>query len=161
VTAWRSNLPSGKAALRRADRAGVQAAITIPFNQVRERLSGSKGYTSGDFSQGVDGSASLLAKTDPEQIVGGHIARFGMQAMKAGLPPYPLFWEIGHRNVFMTPPGDRGDKNKWTFVRVPIFVPAMHENAERMADAYRATFARVLSGAAPPPTDPDPTREVA
>jgi hypothetical protein len=74
-----------------------------------------RGYTSGKFTTG--NVANSVARGEPE--ASGDGAEIGIGSTQVD-PPYPLYWEVGHQNLFT-------GKHE----RVEVWVPTMVEHRER------------------------------
>jgi hypothetical protein len=127
---WRSNLGAFLGATDRGIKAGLIAAAETYMAPVKERLL--KGYTSGDFTTG--NIAGSVARGEP--VVTGDGAEIAVGSTQTD-PPYALYWELGHYNVFM-----KGNSVMGGLVRIPVWEPIMVEMRERLvkvaADEIRA-----------------------
>lgn len=121
---WRSNLGVFEAATERAILAGLIAAAETYMGPVRERLQ--EGYTSGEFTTG--NAANSVARSTPEKTADGFEIQVGSTQVE---PPYPLYWELGHQNVFT-------GKHERVEVWVPLMVEMRDELAGVMAAEVRA-----------------------
>lgn len=125
---WRSNLGAFEGATERAIRAGLIAAAELYVGDVRPELQ--KGYTSGAFTTG--NAANSVQRGDVERESGGYSIPVGSTQVN---PPYPLYWEVGHHNLFT------GKQE-----RVEIWVPTMVSNREKYVNAV-AEEVRAVDGA--------------
>ena len=128
---FKSNLGVFLGATERAQKSGLIAAAESYMARVKERLL--KGYTSGDFVTG--NAAGSVDKSNPEVVADGVQISVGSRQMD---PPYPLYWELGHWNIFVAKKGNFFGG----YVRIPIWVPTMVEMREELvqivADEIRA-----------------------
>jgi len=125
---WRSNLGDFLAATDRALKSGLIAAAETFLADVKPQLQ--EGYTSGDFVTG--NAANSAARGDPE--VTGDGAQIAVGSTQVD-PPYPLYWELGHHNLFTG-----------RFERKEIWVPTMVANREKYAGVVAAEI-RAIDGA--------------
>ncbi len=121
---WRSNLGAFLGATDRAIKSGLIAVAESYLGDVKPPLL--TGYTSGNFVTG--NAANSAARGEPEMTADGAEIAVGSTQVD---PPYPLYWEVGHHNVFTG-----------KFERKEIWVPTMVDNRERyvaiLADEIRA-----------------------
>lgn len=110
---WRSSLGAFLGATERAIQAGLIAAAEAAVTDQKDLLT--HGYTSGDFVTGVNVNA--VARGEPEQTADGWQIAYGSRQTD---PPYPLYWELGHVNLFMR-----------RYVRVESWVPNMISNRHK------------------------------
>lgn len=96
-------------------KAGVIAAAETYMAPVRERLQ--RGYTSGAFATG--NIANSVARGDPQVSADGVEIPVGSTQLD---PPYALYWELGHINVFM-----KGNSVMGGLVRIPVWEPIMQQ----------------------------------
>ena len=129
---FRSNLGVFLSALDRAQRAGLVAAAETYMADVKPQLL--DGYTSGAYATG--NAANSVARTEPERTGDGWEIAVGSTQVN---PPYPLYWELGHINIFVL---RGGGSVMGGYVRIPIWEPTMVENLPKyqrvMADEVRA-----------------------
>lgn len=107
---------------------GLVAAATVIQNAVKRGLRG--GYTSGDFVTGTN--VNHVLRSEPE-------FRGGIGEIRVGTdlnPCYPLFWEIGHYNIFTR-----------KFERKEVWGPAYHDSRDDAIAAFQRVFARGLAAA--------------
>ena len=114
-------------ATERAQKAGLIAAAETYMAPVRERLQ--RGYTSGAFTTG--NAANSVARGEPE--VSGDGAEIAVGSTQVD-PPYPLYWELGHQNLFT-------GKTE----RVEVWVPTMVQNRDKYVAACAAEIRAVDS----------------
>jgi hypothetical protein len=115
------------AALERGQAKALFAAATVIKNAVKRGLRG--GYTSGDFTTGHN--LRSISISPPEFDGRGTTIRVGTPLL------YPLYWEIGHHNIFTR-----------KFERVPIWEPAYLDNRAEAFEAYSRVLKAQLSGTA-------------
>lgn len=108
-----SNLGTFLGATERALFSGLIGAAEAYLADVKPQLI--HGYTSGDFVTG--NAANSAARGEPEMVGGNASIAVGSTQVD---PPYPLYWEVGHHNLFTR-----------TFERVEIWVPTMVANREK------------------------------
>jgi hypothetical protein len=125
---WRSNLGAFEGATERAIRAGLIAAAEQYVGDVRPALQ--RGYTSGAFTTG--NAANSVARGDVERDGDGYSIPVGSTQVN---PPYPLYWEVGHQNLFT-------GKTE----RVEVWVPTMVQNRDRYVAAVTEEI-RAVDGA--------------
>jgi hypothetical protein len=125
---WRSNLGAFEAASDRAIKAGLIAAAETYEAAVKERLQ--VGYTSGAFTTGNAAIAWPGARRKSRPM--GYEIAIGSTQVE---PPYPLYWELGHQNVFT-------GKHE----RVEIWVPLMVEKREELVGIMVAEI-KAIDGA--------------
>lgn len=127
MASYKSNMPKVQATLYSASDAGLIAAAQVIVNEVKKRLRG--GYTSGDFVTG--NNINKVTRSDPFTDTDG------MRAINIGSsqsdPAYPLFWELGHFNIFLR-----------RFVRVEVWRPALVNMSAQAAQAYARAFKRAM-----------------
>lgn len=111
----------------RAIQAGLIAAAETYMGPVKEKLQA--GYTSGDFTTG--NAANSVARGTPEATGDGVEIAVGSTQVN---PPYPLYWEVGHHNVFT-------GKHE----RVEVWVPLMVEMREQLVAVMAAEIRAVDS----------------
>ena len=109
--------------------AGLVAAATTYQAEMKKVLA--PGYTSGAF---VTGNLVNSIFTDgPVDENGVRVIRVACSATRNGAP-YPLYWELGHQNLFTR-----------KFEREPRWVPTLMEQIpvlqDRFVQAARAVFA--------------------
>jgi hypothetical protein len=121
---WRSNLGPFLGATDRAIQAGLIAAAEVYTGEMREQLQ--RGFTSGAFVTG--NLANSVARGDPERTGDGHSIPVGSTQVE---PPYGLYWEVGHQNVF-TKKHER--QERW----VPTMVRMRDQLVRVVADEVRA-----------------------
>lgn len=119
-----SNLGAFLGATERAMKSGLIAAAETYVAPVKERLQ--KGYTSGAFTTG--NMANSVARGEPEVTSDGASIAVGSTQVE---PPYGLYWEVGHHNVFTR-------KFERVEVWVPIAVQMREQLVEVVADEVRA-----------------------
>ena len=113
---WRSNLGVFLGATDLAIKAGLIATAETYMGPVKDKLQ--KGFTSGDFVTG--NLANSVARGEPQ--VTGDGAEIAVGSTQVD-PPYGLYWEIGHHNVFT-------GKHE----RVEVWVPKMVEMREQLVN---------------------------
>lgn len=123
MSTWTSNLDSFSRRGDGAIQAGLIAAAEVLKNAVKKNLRG--GYTSGDFATGR--SMNSVTRSEPERGFGGFFIRVGTNLL------YNLYWELGHRNVFLR-----------QFVRVEKWRPALLDSREAQRAAFARVFTRVM-----------------
>ncbi len=128
-----SALPEFEAASRDGAASGLIAAAELLKGEVRKRLQ--SGYTSGDYVTGNN----IVRVQRSEPVVEGDVMAIRVGSTQIS-PPYPLFWELGHHNVFL-------DK----FVRVEVWRPALLDSRNAMAAAFAEGYRRRVSQARPAP----------
>jgi hypothetical protein len=128
---WRSHLGVFAAATDRAIKAGLIAAAETYMAPVKEKLQ--EGYTSGAFTTG--NAANSVARGEPEVTDDGAEIQIGSTQVD---PPYPLYWEVGHINVFM-----RHNSVMGGLVRVPIWEPTMVAMREQLVGIVAAEIRAV------------------
>lgn len=106
-------------------KAGVIAAAELYVADVRPELQ--KGYTSGAFTTG--NAANSVERGDPEASSDGVSIKVGSTQIE---PPYPLYWELGHLNLFT------GKQE-----RFEVWVPTMIANMDRYIAACAAEIKAV------------------
>ena len=125
MTSYKSNLRIVAKRLDKGTDAGLVAAGQQIVNGVQRGLRG--GYKGGAFVTGTNTSSVVM--TEP-------MTRFMERLVLIGTsiadPAYPLFWEIGHFNIFTR-----------KFERKEVWGPALRDNA----DKARAAFARAVKRA--------------
>ena len=95
-----------------------------------------EGYTSGAFTTG--NAASSVARGEPQRDGDGFTIPVGSTQTN---PPYPLYWELGHINLFM-----KGNSVMGGLVRIPIWEPTMVEMREQLVGVV-AEEIRAVDGA--------------
>jgi hypothetical protein len=127
---WRSNLGVFLGATDRAIKSGLIAAAETYMAPVKEQLQ--KGFTSGDFVTG--NLANSVARGEPQVTGDGAEIAVGSTQLE---PPYALFWELGHVNLFMKSNSVMGG-----LVRIPVWEPIMVRMRDQLvnetADEIRA-----------------------
>ena len=124
---WRSNLGAFTGATDRAIKAGLIAAAETYMAPVKERLQ--RGFTSGNFTTG--NLANSVARGEPE--VSGDGAEIAVGSTQID-PPYGLYWEVGHHNVFT-------GKTE----RVEVWVPLMVQMRDQLVNVAAAEIRAVDS----------------
>ena len=122
---WRSNLGAFLGATERAMKAGVIAAAELYVGDVRPQLQ--KGFTSGAFTTG--NLANSVQRGEP--AVSGDGVEIPVGSTQVD-PPYGLYWEVGHQNVFTG-----------KFERVEVWVPTMVANRDKYVAACAAEIKAV------------------
>lgn len=117
---WTSNLGAFEAASDRAIQAGLIAAAETYMGPVKERLQ--RGFTSGTFATG--NLANSVTRSTPEKTGEGYEIAVGSTQVD---PPYGLYWEMGHQNVFT------GQHE-----RVEVWVPLMVEMRAQLVEVMMA-----------------------
>lgn len=98
-----------------ATQQGLVAAAGVYQGAVREQLQ--RGYTSGNFTQGIAAASVQMTPVSEEQ---------GEAAIRVGTAlDYPLFWELGHFNIFTR-----------KYERVPVWQDTIEQQAGPMAAAF-------------------------
>jgi hypothetical protein len=131
---WRSNLGTFLNATEKAMAAGLIAAAEAYMAPVRERLL--EGYTSGAYTTG--NAAGSVARSDFPVKTGD-----GMEMVVGSTqvdPPYPLYWEVGHINLFVQ---RGGGSVMGGYVRIPIWEPTMVEMREQLVGIVAAEIKAV------------------
>lgn len=118
---WTNNLGPFLGATERAQKAGLKMAAETYAGRVRERLL--KGYTSGAFTQGH--AAGSVQVGTPEMTPNGATVAVGSTQLD---PPYPLYWELGHHNIFIAQKGQFFGG----YVRIPVWEPLMVEMRQEL-----------------------------
>jgi hypothetical protein len=113
---WRSNLGAFLGATDQAIKAGLIAAAETYMADVKEPLQ--RGYTSGAFTTG--NAANSVARGEP--AVSGDGAEIAVGSTQVN-PPYPLYWEVGHHNLFT-------GKTE----RVEVWVPTMVQMRDQLVN---------------------------
>lgn len=111
-------------AVRIAQAKGLYAAALVLQNAVKRGLAG--GYTSGNFVTGTNIKHVLISEPSFNPDGSGEI-RVGTDLN----PCYPLFWELGHFNIFTR-----------KYERVEVWRPAYEENRQAAIEAFRRVFKR-------------------
>jgi hypothetical protein len=123
MAAFRSNLPALIRAMDDAAPKGLHAAAYVVQNKVKENLRG--GYTSGDFVTGHSMNSVTIGQV--------YRAETGW-TIKVGTPLlYPLFWELGHNNIFTR-----------KFERVEKWRPALVDSRFEAMQAYTRVYTQTL-----------------
>jgi hypothetical protein len=133
---WRSNLGAFEGATERAIKAGLIAAAELYAGDMRERLH--EGFTSGDFVTG--NLANSVQRGDPTQKGDGWEIPVGSTQTN---PPYALYWELGHINLFVK---TGGGSVMGGYVRIPTWEPMMVKNRLKYVAAVTDEI-RVVDGA--------------
>jgi hypothetical protein len=120
---WTSHLSKFKARDRAAREKALIAAAQVAINAVKTGLRG--GYTSGDFVTGR--AMNSVTREAPRMINGEMEIRIGTAL------DYPLFWELGHHNLFTR-----------KYERKEVWVPAVIETSEAQAAAFARVYAREM-----------------
>lgn len=115
-------------ALHEARVQGMKAAAQQVVNQVQKGLRG--GYTTGAFATGT--ASNSVVMTEPERLRGIWTILIGTSIDD---PPYPVYWELGHLNVFSA---------KWE--RKEVWGPALRDSADRAQRAFARVYKAHLSG---------------
>lgn len=122
---FRSNLGAFLGATERAIQSGLIAAAELYLADIKQALE--HGYTSGAFVTG--NNVNAVARGEPE--VSGDGAQIAVGSTQVD-PPYPLYWEVGHQNLFT-------GKHE----RVETWVPTMVEGRDRYVAAVAAEIRAV------------------
>lgn len=122
MSTYKSNMKAVGLAMHKARTLALQAAAQQVVNEVVDRLRG--GYTSGAYVTGTNTSSVVThgpfrAQGEWRILVGTSIAD----------PPYPVYWELGHLNIFMA-----------DWVRKPIWAPAFEDTIDRQVAAFTRVF---------------------
>lgn len=131
-----SNRAAVEARMDHAERAGLIAAAQPYRNAMIDTLK--TGYTTGAFSQGfqgVAGSVAVSANT-PDQVsedADGKFVVVGTSARSEDGYPYPLGWELGHRNLFTR-----------RYERVETWRPVLMLTAPEMIGAFQRTVRSMM-----------------
>lgn len=133
---WRSNLGAFEMATDRAIRSGLIVAAELYAGDVREQLK--DGYTSGAYTTG--NAANSVQRGDVERTGSMYSIPVGSTQVD---PPYPLYWEVGHINLFVK---RGGGSVMGGYVRMPIWEPTMVQNRMRYYAAV-AEEIRAVDGA--------------
>jgi hypothetical protein len=130
--------PQRAVSVARATDLALQAGAQVVQNDVKLRFRTRKhGYTTGAFARPGRGVTAMITRSEPQTTSDGtRRVTVGTNARSADGYPYPLAWELGHRNVFT------GNHE-----RVETFRPALFDNAQRVQDAFARVFKRVMDGA--------------
>jgi hypothetical protein len=131
---WRSNLGVFLGATDRAIKSGLIAVAETYMAPVKERLL--KGYTSGEFTTG--NIANSVARGEP--VVTGDGAEIAVGSTQTD-PPYALYWELGHINLFMKSNSVMGG-----LVRIPVWEPIMVDMRQQLVNEMAAEI-RAVDGA--------------
>jgi hypothetical protein len=114
-------------ALREAQGKALRSGAMVLKNAVKRGLRG--GYTSGDFTTG-HAMRSITIGVPQFDDNGGSI--------QVGTPLlYPLFWEIGHHNIFTR-----------RFERVQVWEPAFKDSRLEVLEVYSRMLRSAVSGTA-------------
>lgn len=116
-----SRLPEFTDALNEAVDAGLFAMGYLYANEVKRRTAG--GFTSGDFVTGA--ALNAITVTDPYTDDDGARA---IQVYSDLEPNYPLYWELGHHNIFTR-----------RFERVEIWRPVSVDLASQLQAVFQST----------------------
>lgn len=122
--------------MRDATDAGLIAAANIVVRDVQKRFRNAKGYTSGDFAHAKGKSPIIptITRSEPHEHEGKRRILIGTnRRSEKTLAPFPLFWEMGHFNIYTR-----------KFERVERFRPALVEKAEHAQRAFSRTVKRFL-----------------
>lgn len=127
---YTSHLGDVLARLERAQDAALVAAGEVVKAEVKKRIR-EQLYDTGALFQSVN-------TTPPQSDASG---RFIMIGTSISDPAYPLFWEIGHHNVFTR-----------RFEHRPIWVPALLETRAQQLEMAHAAAAATLGGGGAAPS---------
>jgi hypothetical protein len=94
------------------------------------------GYTSGAFSNRLQGVAGSVAVSEVMETGDGIEVQVGTNQLGPNGAPYPLFWEIGHLNQFTR-----------RFEHQPRWQPTLVEELGPMRDKFSAAFVAVAQQA--------------
>jgi hypothetical protein len=119
-----------KSRLEVAMKAALFAAANVVRNEIKRGLRG--GYTSGAFVTG--NSLNKVVITEP--VFTGWRGEISVASAQEN-PPYPLYWELGHYNIFTR-----------KYERVEIWVPAFHRTQPQAIAAYARAFRAAVAGGA-------------
>lgn len=116
---------------QRAFEAGVPEALTAAalLYQAALRPKLQRGYTSGNFTQGIQ--AAAVQVTPPELVDGDAQVTVGTNELVS------LYWEMGHQNLFTR-----------KYERVEYWRETMEELAPAMAEQFGVTLSTRLEVAA-------------
>jgi hypothetical protein len=120
--------------LRLASEAGLLAAANHYRNRMVEVLL--PGYTSGAFSNRLQGVAGSIAVSPVTATGDGLEVQVGTNQVGPNGAPYPVFWELGHLNTFTR-----------KFEHQPRWEPTLIEEMGPMRERFMAAFRAVAQGA--------------
>jgi hypothetical protein len=123
-----------EALIRNATEAGLLAAAHHYRNRMIEVLL--PGYTSGAFSQKLLGVAGNVNVSQVQETPDGMEVQVGSNQTSDMGAPYPLFWEIGHLNLFTR-----------RFEHQPRWEPTLVQELSVMRDKFAAAFQLVAQQA--------------
>jgi hypothetical protein len=146
---YTSHVREAKARIDRATDAALVASAQVIVNKVKEGLRG--GYTTGDYVTGTN-TASVI-RSDPLTRPSGRTILIG-SSIKDPHPdyPYPLLWELGHFNIFVSEASGGAEassvslKRTGRYVRKEVWRPALFNNKDRAQAAFSRVFARFMAG---------------
>jgi hypothetical protein len=121
-----SRLDEIRAALVKGEEAGLIAGATVLINAVKRGLRG--GFTSGQFTTGA--LLNSVTRSEPMLEDKVRVIRVGTNLNN---PPYPLFWELGHHNIFTR-----------RYERKEVWRPALMDNVDSVSAAFARAFRAAL-----------------
>lgn len=135
---YKSNAEKVIGLLKKARNNGMIAAAALLQKAVRQGLQG--GYTSGAFANNWNVAhvfvGNLIQRTNGTEI---HV----FTDLK-----YPLYWELGHVNLFID---GRiyvgGSKRESPIRRKEVWSPAFHDSHQEQMDEFGDAFRRVMEKA--------------
>ena len=129
MSRYTSNLKVVKVLMDMATMQGLEFAANQIRNRVVLGLRG--GYTSGQFVTGTN--TGSVVTTEPQYLGMGRWRI--LIGTSINDPPYPLYWELGHFNIFSR-----------KFERKEVWGPALADGADAARKAFARGFNRSMAG---------------